>query len=73
MKLNFKIELFNYRGYFFVSVVVGHSQNQNISSNQWTATDGLGRKLPDATTLTGDSQKRQVYCHFLLDLAPGRR
>ncbi len=26
--------------------LVGHAQTRNVSSNQWTATDGLGRRLP---------------------------
>jgi hypothetical protein len=33
----------------FISPLPGYSQSWNISSDRWTATDGLGRKLPDET------------------------
>jgi hypothetical protein len=32
-----------------ISTLPGNSQGWNISSDRWTATDGLGRKLPDET------------------------
>ncbi len=62
MRLNFKIRLLPI---VIISLfpVVGHSQNQHVNSNQWTATDGLGRKLPDATE-TGTPKKDKFVAIF---------
>jgi len=43
--------------------VTGHSQSQNVSSNQWTATDALGRKLPDAS-VAGTPKKDKFIAMF---------
>ena len=62
MRLNFKIRLLTI---VIISLftVAGHSQSQNVNSNQWTATDALGRKLPDAS-VAGTPKKDKFIAMF---------
>jgi len=62
MKLDIKIRLLSIV-MIFLFPVVGHSQNQNVNSNQWAATDGLGRKLPGAS-VTGAPKKDKFIAVF---------
>lgn len=62
MRLNLKIRLLSIV-MIFLFPVAGHSQNQNVNSNQWTATDGLGRNLPDAS-VTGAPKKDKFIAIF---------
>ncbi|MFA5814523.1 MAG: carbohydrate-binding protein [Bacteroidales bacterium] len=62
MRLNFKIRLL-----FIASILLfpvsGHTQNWNVNSDRWTATDGLGRKLPDQAE-TGTPKKDKYIAMF---------
>jgi hypothetical protein len=49
---------------FLISVSLsGYSQGWNISSDRWTATDGLGRKLPEASQ-TGSAKSDKYIGMF---------
>ncbi len=62
MKLDVKIRLLSIL-MIFLFPVVGHSQSQNVNSDQWSATDGLGRKLPGETEV-GPPKKDKFVAIF---------
>ena len=62
MKQNYKIRLLSFL-IILLFAVVGHSQNSNVSSDQWTATDALSRKLPEASE-TGKPKQDKFIAIF---------
>ena len=63
MKQNYKIHLLSFLTIFLFSVV-GHSQNTNVNSDQWTATDGLSRKLPEASEAGKPKQDKFIAIFY---------
>lgn len=62
MKLILKIRLLSI-GMIVLTSLVGHSQTNKVNSDQWSATDALGRKLPYAAE-AGASKKDKFIAIF---------
>ncbi len=62
MRLNFKIRLLSIV-IILLFPVVGHSQNWNVNSDQWAATDALGRKVRDYNA-AGEKKKDKFIAMF---------
>ena len=62
MKRNFKIRLLSIV-IILLLPIVGHSQNWNVSSDQWAATDALGRKVRNYND-AGEKKKNKFIAMF---------
>jgi hypothetical protein len=47
-----------------LSMAVGHTQNRPVNSDQWTATDGLGRRLPGEAEVGAPKKEKFIAIFY---------